>query len=56
MTEIEKIEKRRAYQREYYKNYRKGKKGQRKKTKAFTKNCLLFACCCLFDVLFSLRQ
>ena len=26
MTEIEKIEKRRAYQREYYKNYRKGKK------------------------------
>ena len=26
MTETEKIEKRRAYQREYYKNYRKGKK------------------------------
>ena len=26
MTENEKIEKRRAYQREYYKNYRKGKK------------------------------
>lgn len=26
MTEIEKIEKCRAYQREYYKNYRKGKK------------------------------
>lgn len=67
MTEIEKIEKRRAYQREYYKNYRKGKKplnmraisnrqkGQRKKAKTFTKNCLLFACYCLFSVFFSLR-
>ena len=60
MTEIEKIEKRRAYQREYYKNYRKGKKaleyacnveqakkGREKRRKLLQKNacCLLVAVC-----------
>ena len=60
MTEIEKIEKRRAYQREYYKNYRKGKKAleyacnieqakkdREKRRKLLQKNacCLLVAVC-----------
>lgn len=55
MTEIEKIEKRRAYQREYYKNYRKGKKAleyvcnieQAKKDREKRRNLLQKIACCL---------
>lgn len=55
MTETEKIEKRRAYQREYYKNYRKGKKAleyacnieQAKKDREKRRNLLQKIACCL---------
>ena len=55
MTEIEKIEKRRAYQREYYKNYRKGKKAleyvcnieQAKKDREKRRKLLQKIACCL---------
>lgn len=55
MTEIEKIEKRRAYQREYYKNYRKGKKAleyacnveQAKKDREKRRILLQKIACCL---------
>lgn len=55
MTEIEKIEKRRAYQREYYKNYRKGKKAleyacnieQAKKDREKRRKLLQIIACCL---------
>ena len=55
MTEIEKIEKRRAYQREYYKNYRKGKKAleyacnveQAKKDRENRRKLLQKIACCL---------
>ena len=55
MTETEKIEKRRAYQREYYKNYRKGKKAleyvcnieQAKKDREKRRKLLQKIACCL---------
>lgn len=55
MTETEKIEKRRAYQREYYKNYRKGKKSleyacnieQAKKDREKRRKLLQKIACCL---------
>ena len=55
MTETEKIEKRRAYQREYYKNYRKGKKAleyacnveQAKKDRENRRKLLQKIACCL---------
>ena len=55
MTETEKIEKRRAYQREYYKNYRKGKKAleyacnieQAKKDRGKRRKLLQKIACCL---------
>jgi hypothetical protein len=55
MTETEKIEKRRAYQREYYKNYRKGKKAleyacnieQAKKDRENRQKLLQKIACCL---------
>ena len=55
MTENEKIEKRRAYQREYYKNYRKGKKAleyacnieQAKKDREKRRKLLQKIACCL---------
>ena len=58
MTEIEKIEKRRAYQREYYKNYRKGKKAleyacnveQAKKDREKRRKLLQKIACCLLVV------
>ena len=58
MTETEKIEKRRAYQREYYKNYRKGKKAleyacnveQAKKDREKRRKLLQKIACCLLVV------
>ena len=58
MSEIEKIEKRRAYQREYYKNYRKGKKAleyvcnveQAKKDREKRRKLLQKIACCLLVV------
>ena len=55
MTETKKIEKRRAYQREYYKNYRKGKKAleyacnieQAKKDRENRRKLLQKIACCL---------
>ena len=55
MTEIEKIEKRRAYQRKYYKDYRKGKKAleyacnieQAKKDREKRRKLLQKIACCL---------